>query len=118
VNKLQGEVYGPSGIPLPQILILVSKDGKFVSKTKTDGSGKFEFKARAGLYDLKLQFVGSISMDLKVRVGRGHGSLFHPARLRAVLGLSGTRCGFATTNSKEFKKAMKRYGAQLQEKQH
>ena len=118
VNKLQGAVYGPSGISLPQIHVQLSREGKFVAKTQTDSSGKFGFKIGPGLYDLELQFFGSKSMDLKVRVGRGHGGLFHPARLRIVLGLSGTRCGFATTSSKEFKQAIKRYEGQLQEKQH
>ena len=116
VNKLQGAVYGPSGISLAQIHILLSREGKLVAQTTTDGSGKFEFKIGRGLYDLELQFFGSKSMDLKVRVGPGHGGLFHPARLRIVLGLSGTRCGFATTSSKEFKRAIKRLEGQLQEK--
>ena len=116
MKKLQGTVYGPSGISLPQILVQLSREGKFVAKTKTDASGKFEFKLAPGLYDVELQFVGSKAMDLKVRVGRGHG--FHSVRLRIVLGLSGTRCGFATTSSKEFKQAIKRFEGQLQEKQH
>jgi hypothetical protein len=118
VNKLQGTVYGPSGITVPQILVLLSRDGKSVSQTKTDGRGKFEFKVGPGLYDLQLLFHSSKAMDLKVRVGRGHGGLFHPARLQIVLGLSGTRCGFATTSSKEFKKAIKRYQGLLQEKNY
>ena len=116
MKKLQGTVYGPSGISLPQIHVLLSREGKFVAQTQTDSSGKFEFKIAPGLYDVELLFFGSKAMDLKVRVGRGHG--FHSARLRIVLGLSGTRCGFATTSSKEFKQAIKRFEGQLQEKQH
>lgn len=118
VNKLQGAVYGPSGITMPQIHVLLSREGKPVAQTKTDGSGKFEFKIGPGLYDLQLFFIATKAMDLKVRVGHGYGGWFHPARLRIVLGLSGTRCGFATTSSGEFKKAIKRYQGLLQEKQH
>jgi hypothetical protein len=118
VGKLQGTVYGPSGVPVPQILVRLSREGKFVAQTQTGGNGKFEFKTVRGLYDLQLIFLSSDSMDLKVRVGHGHGGFFNLARLRIVLGLSGTRCGFATTSSKELKKAFKRYEEQLQEKRH
>ena len=118
VNKLQGAVYGPSGVSVPLILVQLSQEGKSIAETKTDGNGKFEFKTKPGLYDLRFLFLGAKSMDLKLRVGRGHGSLFHPARLRIVLGFSGTRCGFVTISSKEFKKAIARFNGQLQEKQH
>jgi len=116
VNKIRGAVYGPSGFAVPQIMVQVSREGKLVAQTKTDGKGRFEFKTGPGPYDLKFVFIASESMDLKVRVGRGHGGFFHPARLQVLLGLSGTRCGFATTNSGEFKKALKRFKGQLQER--
>ena len=118
LKKLQGIVYGPSGISVPQILIRLSHEGKFVAQTKTDSSGKFEFKIAPGPYDAELLFMGSKSMDLKVRIGHGHGGDFHSGRLRIVLGLSGTRCGFVTLSSKELKKAIKRYQTQLEEIQH
>ena len=118
VKKIEGRVYGPSGIKLSQILVRLSRDGKLVAQTKTDGGGRFRFKSRPGHYDLELLFVGSTAMNLKVHVGRGYGSFFHPARLWIVLGLSGTRCGFATTNANEFKKAIKRFNKQLLEIRH
>ena len=117
LKKLQGIVYGPSGISLPQIDVGLLQDGKFVAKTQTDGKGKFEFKPAPGPYDLELLFMGTKSMDLKVRIGRGHGGVFHSGRLRIVLGLSGTRCGFVTLSSKELKKAIVRFQTQLLEKQ-
>jgi hypothetical protein len=118
LKKLQGTVYGPSGILLPLIVVQLSRDGKFVAKTETDAKGKFEFKPEPGPYDLELLFMGSRSMDLKVKIGHGRGGVFHSGRLRIVLGLSGTRCGFVTLNSKELKKAIKRFQDQLQEKQY
>ena len=34
VNKLQGAVYGPSGIPAPLIVVQVSREGESVAETK------------------------------------------------------------------------------------
>ena len=116
VKKLQGEVHGPSGISLPQILVRLSREGIFAAQTTTDTKGKFEFKIEPGRYDIELIFMATKSMDLKVRIGQGHG--FHSARLRILLGLSGTKCGFATTSRKEFKQSIKRFEGQLEEKQH
>jgi hypothetical protein len=116
LKKLQGVVYGPSGIALPQILIRLSREGKFVAQTETDAKGKFEFKPEPGNNSLEILFMGSNSMDLKARIGHGGG--FHSGRLRIVLGLSGTRCGFVTLSSKELKKAIKRFQGQLLEKQY
>jgi hypothetical protein len=116
LKKLQGIVYGPSGIALPQIVIRLSREGKFVAQTETDAKGKFEFKPEPGHNDLEFLFMGSKSMDLKARIGHGGG--FRSGRLRIVLGLSGTRCGFVTLSSKELKKAIKRFQGQLLEKQY
>ena len=116
MKYLQGTVYGPSGIPLPQVVVQLMREGKFVANLWTDGKGKFEVNLVPGPYDLQLLFLDTDLMDLKVRVGHGRG--FHSTRLRIVLGLSGTRCGFVTTSSKEFKKAIKRYQGLLEEKEH
>jgi hypothetical protein len=119
VKKVQGEVYGPSGVAVPQIVVRVSRDGKFIGEAKTDGKGKFVLNTTGpALYDVAFLFLGSKSMGLKVRVGRRYGGVFSSPRLRVVLGLSGTRCGFATTDKKEFKKALLRYSGQLEEKLH
>jgi Carboxypeptidase regulatory-like domain len=114
VSRLQGTVYGPSGVPVPQIQVKVLRDGIFVAQTQTDDKGKFEFKVAPGNLDLHLQFLGSRSMDLNVRVGHRMG-LFHSAHLRIVLALSGARCSFATTNTKQFKNQIKRYQQRLEE---
>jgi hypothetical protein len=110
-------VYGPSGVRLPQILVRLSREGKVVAHTQTDSSGKFEFKIKPGIYNLELLFFGSTSMNLRMWVVRGHGGPFYSSpRLRIVMGLSGTRCGFATISSKEFKQAIKRFEGQLEKR--
>jgi hypothetical protein len=116
LSRIQGMVYGPSGIPIPKILVQALQNGKIVAQTQTDDRGKFELKVAPGNYDVHLQYLGYKSMDLNVRVGHGGG--FHSARIRIVLGLSGARCSFATTNRKQFKDEIKRYGRQLQEKRY
>ena len=35
--------------------------------------------------------------------------------MHVILGLSGTRCSFATTSNKQFKDQMKKYSKQLEE---
>lgn len=112
LSRVQGTVYGPSGLTVPEIRVWVERTGKIVAKTQTDGRGRFELKVAPGNYVVHLQYLGSKPMDLNVRVGRG---FFHAPRLRIVLGLSGTRCSFATTSSKQFKNEMKRYQKQLEE---
>jgi hypothetical protein len=114
LSRIQGTVYGPSGVPISKIQVQAEQNGKIVSQTRTDDRGRFELKIAPGSFDLHVQYLGYKSMDLKVRVGHGGG--FHGARLRIVLGLSGARCNFATTSSRELKRAIKRYQGQLQEK--
>jgi hypothetical protein len=116
LSHLQGTVYGPSGVSVPQIKVRVERDGKLVSQTTTDDKGRFDFKVEPGNYVVHLQFLGSKSMDLNVRIGHGfRGGFFRAARLRIVLNLSGARCGFATTSAKQFKNEMRRYNDRLVE---
>ena len=114
LSRIQGTVYSPSGVPLAKILIQAVQDGKIVVQTQTDDRGRFELKVAPGSFKIHVQYLGYKSMDMNVRVGHGGG--FHAARLRIVLGISGARCSFATTSSRELKKAIKRYQGQLQEK--
>jgi hypothetical protein len=116
LSRIQGTVYGPSGVPISKILIQATQNGKIVATTQTDDRGRFEIKVALGSTNVHVQYLGYKSMDLNVRIGHGRG--FHAARIRIVLGLSGARCNFATTSSRELKKAIKRYQGQLQEKQH
>ena len=113
--RLQGTVYGPSGVALPQIQVVVAQAGRVVAQAQTDDRGRFQFKVAPGDFDVRLQFLGTNSMDMNVKVGHNLGGFFHTARLRIVLGLSGAKCSFATTSSKKFKNEMKRYEQRLVE---
>jgi hypothetical protein len=114
LSRIQGTVYGPSGVAISKILVQAVQNGKIAVQTQTDDRGRFELKVAPGSLNVHVQYLGYKSMDLNVRVGHGGG--FHAARLRIVLGLSGTRCNFATTSRKQFKDEIKRYGRQLEEK--
>jgi hypothetical protein len=115
MSKVQGTVYGPSGIPLSQIVVQLIRDGSPMGQMQTDGKGRFTFKSVGpGNATLHVQFLGTKSLDLKLRVVH-HLGLFHTARLRIVLALSGTKCSFATTKTKDFKEQMRRYSKQLEE---
>ena len=113
--RLQGSVYGPSGVPVPQIQIQAELDGKVVGKAQTDDKGKFEIKVAPGNYIVHLQFMGSKSLDMNVRVGHGYNGIFHSPRMRIVLGLSGMKCSYATTSMKLLKNEIKRYQQRLVE---
>jgi hypothetical protein len=113
--RLQGTVYGPSGVPLSQIQVRVEQAGKLVVQAQTDERGRFQFKVAPGDFDVHLQFLGTKTMDLNVRVGHNLGGFFHTARLRVVLGISGAKCSFATTSKKKFKDEMKRFEQRLVE---
>jgi hypothetical protein len=116
LSHLQGTVYGPSGVAIPQIQVRVERDGKLVSQIQTDDKGRFDFKVEPGNYVVHLQFLGPKSMEMNVRIGHGfRGGFFRAARLRIVLGLSGARCSFATTSAKQFKDEMRRYRDRLVE---
>lgn len=113
--RLQGTVYGPSGVPLPLVVVRVMQNGKQVDQTQTDDHGKFRYKVAPGDYVVHLQFLNSKSLDLNVKVGQHLGGFFRTARLRIVLGISGARCSFATTNSKQLKDELRRYEHRLVE---
>lgn len=115
VPRLQGTVYGPSGVAVPQILVRVERDGKAIAQTQTDDHGKFAFKIVPGNVKVHVQFLGSKSLDFNVRVGHSSGGFFRTPRLRIVLGVSGTVCSFVTTSSKQFKNEIKRYQQHLVE---
>jgi len=118
LSRIHGMAYGPSGLPVPEILVWVEQDGKSIAKTQTDKRGKFELKAAPGKMIVHVQLLGSRLMDLNVQVGHGAGGPFRSARLLMVLGLSGTRCSFVTMSKKEFKEAIKRYQGLLKENRH
>ena len=113
--RLQGTVYGPSGVPVPQIQVRAEQNGKIVGQAQTDDKGKFEIKVAAGTYNVHLQYLGSKSLDMYAKVGRGYNGIFRSPRIRVVLGLSGTKCSFATTSMKQFKNEIKRYQQRLVE---
>ncbi len=114
MSRLQGTIVGPSGVPVPQIVVKVLRDGIPLNQAATDDKGRFEFKGLApGYVSVRIQFLGTKSLDLHVRVKRG--GLFHTSRMHVILGLSGTRCSFATTSNKQFKDQMKKYSKQLEE---
>ena len=116
LSRLQGTVYGPSGVALPQMVIQVLQDGTVMATTHTDNKGRFAFVAAPGKYVLRVQFLESKSLELNVKVAH-HVEFFRSARIRMVLGLSGTRCSFASTSAKQFKNEMKRYRTRLEEVQ-
>jgi hypothetical protein len=116
LSRLQGTVYGPSGVAVPQITIQALQDGVVMATTHTDDKGKFAFTAAPGKYVLHIQFLESKSLELNVKVAH-HVEFFRSARIRMVLGLSGTRCSFASTSAKQFKNEMKRYKTRLGEVQ-
>src|SRR5579863_626690 len=55
LSHIQGTVYGPSGVPVPQIVIQALRDGTVLATTHTDDKGRFAFKADPGNYDLHIQ---------------------------------------------------------------
>ena len=113
--RMQGTVYGPSGVAVPQVLVRVTQDGRQVAQGQTDDHGKFQLKVEPGNYVVHVQFLQTKSIDLYVRVGHNLGGFFHSARLRIILGLSGAKCSYATTKSKQFKAELKRFEQRLVE---
>ena len=115
MSKVQGTVYGPSGIPLSGIVVQLIRDGSPMGQVQTDGKGRFTFKSIGpGNATLHVQFLTSKTLDVKLRVVH-HLGLFHTAHLRVVLALSGMKCSYATTKTKDFKEQMRRYSKQLEE---
>jgi len=115
MSNVQGTVYGPSGIPLSQIVVQLIRDGSPMGQVQTDGKGRFTFKSVGpGNATLHVQFLAPKSLDVKLLVVHSLG-LFHTARLRIVLALSGMKCSYATTKTKDFKEQMRRYSKQLEE---
>jgi len=113
--RLQGTVYGPSGVAVSQVVVKVEQEGKVISQAQTDEHGKFQFKVAPGDFTVHIQFLATKSMDLNVKVGHNLGGFFRTARLRIILGISGAKCSYATTNKKQFNNELKRFEQRLVE---
>jgi hypothetical protein len=115
LKRMQGIIYGPSGEPVPGITVRISRAGKQIAQTQTDEGGRFKFNTGKGEYDVRAEFARIKTFDVKARVV---GGVFHPSRLFIVMALSGTRCSFATSSSKQLKQEIQHYQHQLREIQH
>ena len=107
VAALRGQVFDPSGVPIPGVVLTISKDGHTVSSWKSNINGGFDLKGFSGEYEIHAESPGFMPFSLSTEVGSDLSTLLHPKSLKVILGLGGTTCGFATTSQRQFKNEVK-----------
>jgi len=115
VARLRGQVFDPSGTPIPLSVVSVSRAGQAVSNTKSDENGRFDLTVPVADYDIRIESPGFMTLSVSVNVGKDLRTLIHPNSLMLILGLGGTKCGFATTSNKQFRDEVNRFKQRLKE---
>jgi hypothetical protein len=116
VAHLQGEVFDPSGIPLPQSRVRVSQGISVIAETLTDNKGHFAVKLSDGTYRIEVEMAGFHGLHQEIEIAHDVFKLVHPGHLRVILGLGGFNCPYATTSKREFDGELTAAGARLKQK--
>lgn len=107
VSRIHGQVFDPSGVPIPDATISLSREDKAVSTVKTGTTGDFSFKAPVGVYAVRISATGFDQLNFQVRNGADLSSLFRGSDIRAVLSIARVSCPWATTSNREFQRSLK-----------
>ncbi|HEV2174692.1 MAG TPA: carboxypeptidase-like regulatory domain-containing protein [Nitrospira sp.] len=112
VPRVQGQVFDPTGIALPDAAISLWPDGRPIVQLKSDAKGQFYFKVESGHYILKATYPGFAITTAELEVGKDVVSILHPEALRVILALPGLNCPWVTTSNKEFKELVRKHATQ------
>ena len=98
----RGTVVDPTGVPVPDTLVVLEANGKKVRQAKTDTEGKFDLNAPTGTYSFKVTHPYFAGTTIDLVVGRDMSNTFSRSGLYAVLGLPGSFCPMVWTNANKF----------------
>jgi len=97
--SVRGTVVDPTGVPVPDTLVVLELNGEKVRQAKTDSDGKFNLNASAGTYSFKMTHPDFAGITIDLVVGKDMSNTFSRSGLYVVLGLPGSFCPMVWTNS-------------------
>jgi Carboxypeptidase regulatory-like domain len=102
VSHVQGQVFDPFGIPVPEatISLVPSKGDAF--KAAANADGEFEIIAPDGKYALQVEQQGFQLSTVELKLGRDVRNLLRRQKLLVLLGFAGSYCPLVTTSKQEF----------------
>jgi hypothetical protein len=115
VNGIRGQVFDPSGVPIPNASALLLRAGKPTSKLRTDKQGRFQEASDAGTDAIQVSAPGFETLHFRIEDGSDVSRASPPKLIRIVLGLPGLNCAWATTSEKEFRREISNNNKRLQE---
>ena len=107
VSQIHGQVFDPSGVPIPNASVRLSREQETLSTATTSDSGKFTIEADPGRYDLRISARGFDSLHFQVQVRRSSPFAPQHSPIRAILSVAHISCSWATTSNKEFQRELK-----------
>jgi hypothetical protein len=112
VAKIRGQVFDPTGVPIPGAKIKVVADDKSESISNSDENGRFEINSPSGHYKLSVAFRGFETTNAELGVRPDLLSIFHSSALKVILVVGSLDCPWVTTSNKEFKEYVKKHATQ------
>jgi Carboxypeptidase regulatory-like domain len=112
VARVQGQVFDPSGIPVPGVLVALSRDGMQIAETTTGPNGKFALNLASGSYHFRAKLRGFEATTADLDVGRDIANLVHRKTLKVILALPAMDCPWVTTSNKELRQLVRSRTAQ------
>ena len=110
VSKIEGRVFDPSGVPIPNALVTVTRNADMGVSDTTDANGSFSMPSTSGEYKVHAALAGFESAFAIIEVRHGLTSIFHRKSLWLILGVGGAEpCPTSTTSRAEFLKIIDEY---------
>jgi Carboxypeptidase regulatory-like domain len=100
--SVRGIVADPTGVPIPDTLVILEANGERVQQTKTDIDGKFKMNATPGTYRFNVIRPVFTGLDIDLVIGGDFSNAFGRSQLYSVLGLPGSFCPMVWTSANKF----------------
>jgi hypothetical protein len=105
--RIQGHVFDPSGVPIPEAVVSLSRGEMAVASVQTGELGDFSFRVPAGEYEVRIQAKNFDQLHFRVLSGEDVSSLLRRSDIRVILSIAHVSCPWATTSNKEFQQELK-----------
>ena len=114
VSRVQGQVFDPSGLPIPATVLSLKQGGKEMTRATTDDQGRFSIRNANGKYELHTEARGFAPAFAPINVGNDFEHAFHPGKLWLILSVGATEpCPSVTTSHKQFLQTLSDYRKQF-----
>jgi len=111
ISRVQGAVYDPSGVAIPNVKIELKNPDKIVATVTTNEHGEFSMAAAPGRYNLLANAQAFAPGFASIDVGNDLATAFVATRLYMILnvGMTVENCTLTTTSRRKFEKAVREF---------